>query len=145
MNKQKSKKFNSIDVLIILFFLVIITMVVARLYFGDKAFDREQNAAELHFIAEEITPTIKNGDIVLYNGEEIGKIVGEPYNEFIYYIDDVQDTSRADVSAIISAKGKFTDKGFLLNGKTFVAKGKKMQLVVGRHLVTVTITDVIKV
>lgn len=140
---NKTKRFNSLDVLIILFILVIISMTVVKLYVGEKALDKELTEYEINFYAEDIKPTIKNGAEVIYNDVQIGTIVGDPHNEYVYYVDGIQVLDRANVSGSISVMGKSTSKGFLLNGKTFLAKGKKMELIIGKHLVRVTITSIV--
>jgi hypothetical protein len=156
-NKNKKAKFNAIDVLIILLILACIASVVYKAFFAESvAPESDLEEYRIYFKVDDIKSTsvayfVPGDNVRLTSNDEsfgtlesIGQIllaVGA-YNENggeIYYPDvedqTIYNDTRYSLTGYILVKGVITDKGFLLNGTTYIAPNTELEIVT-QHLKT---------
>ena len=165
-NESRRGRFNVIDALIILLVLLCIAGVIYRFNVIDGIGISDVNKEyRIYFEIEDIRNTsvgsLVPGDAVRLasTGEKIGtfdEIVQNipalaTYNEEgkgIYYPPENDenkfDETRYYVTGYMSVKGRMTDTGFLLNGKTYIASNSTMNILTEHISVTIKVINVVE-
>lgn len=149
-NKAKSAKFNAIDALIILLVIACIASIVYKAVIAsDVGGDSDLAEYRVYFKIDDIKSTsagyFHTGDTVRLknNGREVGVLDGivqhvpavGAYNENgeeVFYPDipdqTITNDTRYSLVGYITVRGEMTDKGFLLNGESYVAPNSTLDI-----------------
>ena len=139
MNSEKKKfKFGLIDLAIILAVAACAVGIAIRFNVAEKFLaSSDISEVEISFYLRDIAPTsasaVMVGDTVYWQNDAMGTIKSiEVYNaeamleRFDGTVVKTENPERRDVRGIITAKGRVTKDGFMLNGSTYIAAGKSI-------------------
>lgn len=152
-------RFNIVDLVLIIAVLACIAGVYLRFHFSEEfGVNHVQNEYAVSFEVKNIRYTsvdaFPTGDNVYLQSSRklLGTIIGidstSPsqmiYTDYsgnvkqIYYPED----SRIDLTGRIAARGTLTERGFMLDGNTYLAPGASYLVLTPHINVTLTITDI---
>lgn len=159
--KNRTARFNIIDLVIVVLILAVIAGVCIR-YFSTQDVDEVDNSesATVSFLVQDIRYTSADyfvgGDNVYVDDD--GTYLGEFMKGFTItpaekYITDVNgktvkvnypENTRIDVRGQILSEGTWKDGSFMVGGNMYIAAGKKMKICTPHITVTLLVTDVTK-
>ena len=148
---NKKVKFNAMDVLIILLIIACIASVCYKAFFAESlAPESDLGEYRIYFKIDDIKSTslayfVPGDNVRLTSSDEkVGTLEGivqsllavGAYNDNgaeIYYpeVEDqtIYNDTRYSLTGYILVKGIMTDKGFLLNGTTYIAPNSELEIV----------------
>ncbi len=152
------KRINAADIMMILLFVICIAGMVLRFGFMDKIEQRASDKqATVSFIIEGVSNTsaayLEAGDIVYFSDGEmlIGDVASvntpEPCTVY-YHTDDGSIMSypsvdgKVNISGTLSVKGSLTERGFLLDGTTYIAPNMNLWVKSQKISVSMLITNI---
>lgn len=155
---QKSNKINSADIMVILLVLVFIVGMVFRFGVIQKIdTDSKKQSATVSFVVEDISSSSAGffhvGDMVYFASDmkTIGTIseVSEPVASQRYiYTDDGNivlteaTDGKVDIRANMTVLGEKTERGFMLDGTTYIAPNMSIEIKTKHISVTLLITNI---
>ncbi len=159
-SKAKNKRFNSIDVFIIL----LIVLCIAAIYFrGTVAswigVEKELDEYKITFEVKQIKSTsdkylITGNDVYMANGGLLGKLSEKSSLPSKVFVKDQngkqvevsypKDTY-IDVTGSLTCKGITNDDGFYLNGTYSISPGTVLNVYTDMLDFTITVTDIAKI
>lgn len=154
-NKNR-RRFNIIDLLIILALTAVVVGVAFRYNLVDKIGVRSnEDTVVISFLVQNIKETSADalvlGDMfyIESNGMELGELISKNPTFAEAFVEDSEgklvktlNESTNDVRGEIKAKGKIKDEGFMLGGTQFLAAGKEIYVESRNIMVTITVTGV---
>lgn len=154
--EKKRAGFNIIDVLILVIVAILIISTVLRYRVSDTLPEPTAlTSVEIKILIEDFSEELVNG-IVLgrtvffeENGDALGTMKSADFQKtkLLYSADDgttvtAESNRTYDVRCVISAEGILSDKGFLLDGVTYLAPGQILTLKTTELTVSALITDI---
>ena len=155
--ERKEKRpigFNVIDLVILLTVAAVIVGCVLRYGSWQNAEPEQLAEAELRFRIEELSvdlldAVVLGAPLTLADGKTVGELRSADFHKTTVLCEDgdgkLIPVERNDVYTVLcsmSAKGLFTDRGFLLEGQTPLAPGHRITLKTPTLTATVLITDI---
>lgn len=148
MQTSRKSRFNVMDAFIILIILLCIASLVYRYGLIDRiGVSNNLEEYQIQFKIENISSNSKNaiieGDVITLTGtdEKIGTMdkltsttpaiaMYADKDTPVFYPEDTDNpgNTRYEVNGSISVKGMMSDKGFMLNGKTYVAPNSELKI-----------------
>lgn len=155
--KNEGKRFNLIDLTILLVLLCVIAGTLLRIGVKFRKPDApEMKEAEITFLIlslpGEMQDGIAQGDELFLEDTEIGVLKSVDFSRSAEYLPSEDgtpvisySTSTYDVRCILTAKGTEDESGFLLLGQTPLAPGQTLTLRTHRMTASVLVTDIVPI
>lgn len=166
-SERKRRGISALDVFAVILVILCAAGAVIRILGGEKGvLPITEPKSEDYNVSFEITGTssLQGGNVVsgetLYdeNGNLFGTVKENvTVTPAVIYVEDAAgkylqtfagsdngDSNSVDVRGAIASKGYFTDKGFLVGGKTYVAPNYEITLHSSKATFTLRITDISK-
>lgn len=154
--KRNRKRFNVIDLLIVLLVLgAIAALIIRSNIYESLVFDNQRDKVEISFVASGISPEIANA---VSDGEEyyidktdlsIGRLKSHQISDAkIIYSNDLgnpvvgSDKTKRDIYGVLDAGGVMSDEGFMLDGLNFICAGKSLTISSLNGQFSVVITEI---
>jgi len=157
---KENKKFNIIDIIIVLFMILAVVGIFIRYDIADDInFGATGEEFEIEFFVKNIQSGtedyLRAGEKFYINIEstEIGEVIEiidvRDAVEYVETVDGNLVTStlpeRVDVTGVMRSRGRTTSEGVMLNGNVFVTHNKEFFIHTGMREVWITVTDIKKV
>ena len=153
-DNKKRFKFGPIDIVIIILFIACVVGIILRYNISEKLQNTtDLREAEVSFLVSDISPSAADafiiGDVAFWEGNRLGPIKSKDVYNAVEYNANAdgfpvksENLEKRDVRGVITASGKLTDDGFLLNGNMYIAAGKELKINTKNIAVTITVTGV---
>lgn len=157
-NNTKTKKFNVLDLVILIVLILCIAVFVFRYYQrSDISGEAVTGKYELSFSVSNVKYTTADafvkGDNVYVATDDtlIGVMESIDSKPAVYYADDpgagikrvfYPEGTRVDLAGTIISEGIVNDDGYFAGGSYFLAPGKKMTIYTGHVYVDIILTDI---
>ena len=155
-NIKKKSRFNIIDLLIIIVIITAVATVAVRLDLADKivqatAEDSARVTITVFSIDQAAVGAVSEGDELVWEQEncDFGSIVHKEVANAVKYntVEDgsyvkTTDPERYDLTLTVDTKGTFTEEGYMLGGKSYLAAGKTVTFHNGKTALTSLVISV---
>lgn len=149
-NTVKKTRFNIIDLLVVIVIIAAIATVAVRLDIADKIVQAtSEDSARVTLLVsgadQESVTSVSEGDKISWQQEncDFGTIVRKDVANAVVYntVEDgtyVKTTNpeRYDVTFTVDTKGTFTEDGYMLGGKSYLAAGRTVTFFNGKTVMT---------
>lgn len=154
--EKKKRRFNIIDLLIILALVAVVAAIGFRYNLVEKiGVKSEEDTVVISFLIQDIKETSADalvlGDMFYWevNKMLIGELISKKPSFAEAFIENnegilvkLYNENSYDVRGEIKAKGKIKDDGFMLGGTQFLAPGKILYVESKNIMVNITITNI---
>ena len=155
-NIKKKSRFNIIDLLIIIVIIAAVATVAVRLDLADKivqatAEDSARVTITVFSIDQAAVGAVSEGDELVWEQEncDFCSILHKEVANAVKYntVEDgsyvkTTDPERYDLTLTVDTKGTFTEEGYMLGGKSYLAAGKTVTFHNGKTALTSLVISV---
>lgn len=154
--EKKKRRFNIVDLLILLTLAAVVTGIALRYNLAEKiGVKSEEDTVILSFLIQDIKETSADalvlGDMFYWevNKMPVGELISKKPSFAEAFIENDEgilvktfNENSYDVRGEIKARGKIKDDGFMLGGTQFLAPGKILYVESKNIMVTITLTGI---
>lgn len=156
MNKRTQRRFNIIDLLIVIVVIACIAGIIIRYNVVDRiVIDGERDSVQVSFMITDVSPdvvdAIKDGSVYYCEktGNRIGKLLSHEVEDAVMVeineageAYEVSDPDRKVIKGRFGAKGVMGENGFMLEGTQFITAGSVVTIQSLDVQVSVIITEI---
>jgi len=154
--KKIRRRFNIVDLLIILAVIAIVIGVALRYNIADSiGLKSNKDTVTVSFLITDIKETSADAMVIgdkfylQYNNLELGELMNKKTSNTVSYIENddgvlvkAENNTRFNVRGEIRATGKLTSDGFMLGGTQYIAAGKDISVYSQHIMVSLLITGI---